>query len=50
MVVAQSGRHFDPEVVQAFLRREQDFLQIRAQYPDTELPEGRLFELPARDR
>lgn len=50
MIVAQSGKHFDPEVVQAFLRREEDFVRIREQFPDTELPEGRPFELPARDR
>ncbi len=50
MLVAQSGKHFDPEVVQAFLRREQDFLQIRGQFPDTHIPEGRPFELPERDR
>jgi PAS domain S-box-containing protein len=50
MIVAQGGKHFDPEVVRAFLRREQDFVRIREQFPDTELPEGRPFELPARDR
>jgi PAS domain S-box-containing protein len=51
MILAQSGKHFDPEVVQAFVRREQEFLGIRGQYPDNySLPEGRPFELPARDR
>jgi putative two-component system response regulator len=50
MILGQAGKHFDPEVVQAFVRREQDFIQIRAQFPDTQLPEGRPFELPARDR
>jgi PAS domain S-box-containing protein len=50
MIVAQSGKHFDPEVVRAFLRREGDFVKIREQFPDTDLPEGRPFELPARDR
>jgi PAS domain S-box-containing protein len=51
MILAQSGKHFDPEVVQAFVRREQEFLGIRSQYPDNySLPEGRPFELPARDR
>jgi len=50
MIVAQSGKHFDPEVVQAFLRREQEFVRIREQFPDTALPPGKPFELPARDR
>jgi PAS domain S-box-containing protein len=50
MLLAQSGKHFDPEVVQAFVRREQDFLRIREQFPDTHVPDGRPFELPARDR
>ena len=50
MIVAQSGKHFDPEVVQAFLRREQDFIRIREQFPDTAMPPGKPFELPARDR
>lgn len=50
MIVAQSGKHFDPEVVQAFLRREREFVRIREQFPDTALPPGKPFELPARDR
>jgi PAS domain S-box-containing protein len=50
MIVGQSGKHFDPEVVQAFLRREQDFVRIREQFPDTAMPPGKPFELPARDR
>jgi PAS domain S-box-containing protein len=50
MIVAQSGKHFDPECVQAFLRREQDFIRIREQFPDTAMPPGKPFELPARDR
>jgi PAS domain S-box-containing protein len=50
MIVSQGGKHFDPEVVEAFLSREQEFVSIRAQFPDTHIPEGRPFELPARDR
>ncbi len=50
MICGQSGQHFDPEVVEAFLRREQEFVRIREQFPDTHIPEGRPFELPARDR
>ena len=50
MICAQAGKHFDPEVVQAFVRREQEFIGIRNQFPDTHIPEGRPFELPARDR
>jgi putative two-component system response regulator len=29
-IVAQAGRHFDPDVVEAFLARELDFVRIRA--------------------
>jgi PAS domain S-box-containing protein len=50
MILVQAGKHFDPEVVQAFVRREQEFVGIRSQFPDTHIPEGRPFELPARDR
>ena len=50
MIVGQAGKHFDPEVVDAFQRREQEFIAIRTQFPDTHIPEGRPFELPARDR
>jgi len=50
MIYAQAGKHFDPEVVAAFVRREQEFIGIRNQFPDTHIPEGRPFELPARDR
>jgi PAS domain S-box-containing protein len=50
MICAQSDRHFDPEVVQAFLHREMDFVKIREQFPDTYVPDGRPFELPERDR
>jgi response regulator RpfG family c-di-GMP phosphodiesterase len=28
-IVRESGRHFDPEVVEAFLARELDFVRIR---------------------
>lgn len=50
MIVSQSGRHFDPEVVQAFLRREEDFVKVRNMFPDNISTQGKPFELPARDR
>ena len=50
MIVAQSAKHFDPEVVNSFLRCEEGFLTIRKKFPDTQIPEGRPFQLPARDR
>ena len=50
MMLQEGGTHFDPEVVQAFVRREQEFVGIRNQFPDTHIPEGRPFELPERDR
>lgn len=50
MIVKQSGKHFDPEVVAAFLRREREFIDIRNRFPETLPVVGRPFELPARDR
>ena len=42
---------FDPDCVQAFLRREKEFMEIREMYPENiAIPEGKPFELPARDR
>jgi putative two-component system response regulator len=49
-LVSESGKHFDPDVVQAFLNREQDFIKIREQFPDTLPILDRPFELPARDQ
>ncbi|MBI4563248.1 MAG: PAS domain S-box protein [Planctomycetes bacterium] len=50
MIVNQSGKHFDPDVVQAFLRREHSFIEIRTRFPETLATPGKPFELPARDR
>ena len=51
MIVAQADKHFDRVVVESFLRCEEKFLTVRARYPDNmHVPEGRPFELPARDR
>lgn len=33
-IIEESGKHFDPRVVQAFLRRENDFLDVRKRYRD----------------
>lgn len=50
MISRESGKHFDPEVVAAFQRCEAEFIRIRSLFPDTAMPEGKPFELPARDR
>ena len=51
MVTSQSGKHFDPDCVQAFVRCEKEFMEIREMYPENiAIPEGKPFELPARDR
>ena len=34
IILAESGRHFDPDVVQAFLAREQEFTQVRRFFRD----------------
>lgn len=34
MIVKESGSHFDPDVVHAFLRRESQFIEIRNRYAD----------------
>lgn len=50
MIVRDSGKHFDPVVVDAFLQCEEAFIEIRKRFPDTKMVEGKPFELPARDR
>ncbi|MDP6959399.1 MAG: PAS domain S-box protein, partial [Planctomycetota bacterium] len=50
MIVNDSGKHFDPTIVKAFLECEEQFIEIRKQFPDTKMPEGKPFELPERDR
>lgn len=34
IIVGENARHFDPDVVQAFLAREQDFVQVRRFFRD----------------
>lgn len=36
ILIEDSGTHFDPEIVDAFLCREQNFLQVRRQYENVE--------------
>lgn len=36
VILLERGRHFDPDVVDAFLEREQDFVTIRSRYPDAD--------------
>jgi PAS domain S-box-containing protein len=50
MIVTQSGKHFDPEVVKSFLRSEAEFLAIRRRFPDTSHVEEKPFELPAPEQ
>jgi PAS domain S-box-containing protein len=51
MIIKEGGKHFDPDCVQAFLRCEKEFMDIRVRFPDNiALPAGKAFELPARDR
>lgn len=38
MILAGSGRHFDPDVVQAFLACEAEFMRIRHQYAEAGTP------------
>jgi putative two-component system response regulator len=37
MIIEQSGRHFDPEVVQAFVAVKESFVKISEQYPDEQV-------------
>ena len=41
IIVADSEKHFDPNVVTAFLSAEQDFIRIRQRFSDLRLPELR---------
>lgn len=34
MILEEDGKHFDPGVIKAFLRREADFIRINQQFPD----------------
>lgn len=36
VILLERGRHFDPDVVDAFLEREQDFVSVRNRYPDAD--------------
>jgi PAS domain S-box-containing protein len=44
VIVKESGKQFDPDVVQAFLARQDDFLRIRRQFPISEITEVKPFE------
>jgi putative two-component system response regulator len=38
IITAESGTHFDPDIVQAYLATEQDFISIRRQFASTAAP------------
>lgn len=44
MIINQSGLHFDPNVVDAFLRRFDEFVAIRDRYPSIQTPDTSLVE------
>ena len=50
MILKQAAKHFDPDIVEAFIQREPEFLSIRERFPDTHIPQGKPFTLPARDQ
>ncbi|OHB76077.1 MAG: hypothetical protein A2Z34_08010 [Planctomycetes bacterium RBG_16_59_8] len=37
IILDGAGKHFDPDVVQAFLKREQEFLKIKKQFADEKM-------------
>lgn len=45
MIVRDSGSHFDPDVVQAFLELESEFLAVRDQYVDAHPPKNGTKDL-----
>ena len=48
MLIEESGSHFDPDVVAAFLAREADFLQIAKKFADPEVaPNGLVGQVSA---
>lgn len=49
-ILSEAGKHFDPEVVEAFVKIEEQFLEIKKRFPDTMPTLGAAFELPERDR
>lgn len=38
-ILAESGRHFDPEVIEAFVAKNEEFLKISQQFVDEYVPE-----------
>jgi len=38
-VLDSSGSHFDPDIVQAFLDTEEEFLEVRGRYTDPDVPD-----------
>jgi putative two-component system response regulator len=49
IIVAESGRHFDPDIVDAFLKREQDFIRIREEFPDQQTKKADKIRFSLRD-
>lgn len=47
MIVKDSGKHFDPDCVQAFLNRQADFIEIKKKWADTQGPETGSQATPA---
>jgi putative two-component system response regulator len=40
IIIEQSGSHFDPDVVEAFLTREDEFIRIRREFQDNDQDQG----------
>ena len=47
MLIKESGAHFDPAVVNAFLVREADFVHIAEKYVDPPIPPEAMPVVPA---
>ena len=48
IIKKDSGKHFEPTIVETFLKVENDFIKIKKQYPENS-SDSKPFELPARD-
>ncbi|HEX7379519.1 MAG TPA: response regulator [Pirellulales bacterium] len=47
IIVAESGSHFDPDIVQAFLATEPEFIAIRQRYSDASAQPAPIIPVPA---
>ncbi len=46
IISSEAGKHFDPEIVEAFLSRENDFISLKERYKDKPVDKSNTFKKP----